>query len=150
MNDKLLHNLSDSEILTLTLIGEARGEPIEGIVAVGSTIRNRLHFTPSRYKNYRDVCLEPFQFSCWNSSDVNSGLLDDLAAKLINSQPLSDPYIRQCILVANGIIDWSLIDNTAGSQYYMTTSLFDSAKRPSWANKPKFELIRGKQTFFNV
>ena len=34
--------LTDTQILLLTLWGEGRGEPIEGRVAIGSVIRNRV------------------------------------------------------------------------------------------------------------
>src|SRR5258707_944915 len=56
--NQLIHNLSDNEVLSLTLIGEARGEPIEGIIAVGCVIRIRMHHSPAKYHNYSDVCLE--------------------------------------------------------------------------------------------
>jgi len=150
MDDKILHNLTDNEVLFLTLIGEARGEPIEGIVGVGCVIRNRLHYSPARYKGYKDVCLAPFQFSCWNADDDNSGLLLDIANKLINNQIINDPYLRQCFVVSNAIAEWSLLDNVKGARYYMTSILFESDKRPSWAKSPVFTLIRGNHTFFNL
>ena len=41
----VLDRLTDVQILALTLFGEARSEPIEGIVGVGCVIRNR-HYGP--------------------------------------------------------------------------------------------------------
>lgn len=46
-----------------TLILEARGEGIEGMVAVGEVIRTRAE---ERGLSYRAVCLQRKQFSCWN------------------------------------------------------------------------------------
>lgn len=143
-------NLTDREILTLTIIGEARGEGIEGQVAVGAVIRNRLHANPKKYRNYADVCLEKLQFSCWNPNDPNRPLLLELAQKMIDGQTINDPYLRQCKLVANAIIDWDLLDNTRGAVNYMTTSLFYSSGRPSWAKNPKNTRTLGSHTFFNV
>ncbi len=62
MDTNLLH-------LAKTIWGEARGENIETMLAVGWVVRNRL--SAKRYgKTYKDVVLQPFQFSCWNSGDI--------------------------------------------------------------------------------
>ena len=56
--------LSDLEVTLVTLFGEARGEPVEGLIAVGSVIRNRVK--AARFgSTYRAVCLARWQFSCW-------------------------------------------------------------------------------------
>ena len=70
----ILDNLPQIELVGLTLYGEARGEPIEGIVAVGCVIRNRVKFEGSFYA----VCLKPRQFSCWNQDDPNYSVLLNL------------------------------------------------------------------------
>jgi len=62
----------DTNLLHLakTIYGEARGESIETMLAVGWVIRNRLH--TKRYGDtYKDVVLQPKQFSCWNKNDPN-------------------------------------------------------------------------------
>ena len=56
--------------LAKTIYGEARGENVETMLVVGWVIRNRLH--SKRYGNiYKDVVLQPKQFSCWNKDDPN-------------------------------------------------------------------------------
>lgn len=140
--------LSDSEILALTIIGEARGEPIEGQVAVGCIIRNRMRATG---KSYRDVCLAPKQFSCWNETDPNYQVLKDFANKFIFNNYIPDPEIKQCIYIAKGIEDWFIVDNTGGSKNYVTESLWTSNDRPSWTRNPIGVPKRiGNQVFFNV
>ena len=63
LNTNLLH-------LAKTIYGEARGESIETMFAVGWVIRNRLQ--AGRYGDtYKDVVLQPKQFSCWNEDDIN-------------------------------------------------------------------------------
>lgn len=63
LNSDLLH-------LAKTIYGEARGESIETMLAVGWVIRNRLQ--AKRYGDtYKDVVLQPKQFSCWNEDDPN-------------------------------------------------------------------------------
>jgi len=85
--------LSDREILIRTVYGEARSitdeEEIKRIIWV---IRNRVKSI--RYMNtIKDVCLQPWQFSCWNSlirneikykneKEVRKRILSDLASKV--------------------------------------------------------------------
>ena len=141
--------LSAYEILGLTIIGEARGEPIEGQVAVGCVVRNRLHAKSGQ--QWHDICLAPKQFSCWNENDPNFVILTDLTDQLLDGQPIRDIYLRQCMYIARGIIDWEILDNTNGSKNYVTTKLFNSQDRPKWALYPSQDpIIYGRQTFFNV
>jgi hypothetical protein len=80
-----LSPLPDEAILALTLYGEARGEPIEGIIAVGCVIRNRVNDTKKRWPNtYRGVCLQPWQFSALNvtGGGVNHDRVIAMAKKL--------------------------------------------------------------------
>lgn len=141
--NQILENLSNAEILALTIIGEARGEPIEGQVAVGCVIRNRCL---TYKKSYHDICLEPYQFSCWNETDPNRVILDELAKYLINGQHIS---YRQCLWVASGIENFSINDNTAGATYYLTTRFFTD-NRPKWAKDARNQTTLGKQTFFSL
>ena len=52
-------------IVADTLYLEARGEKPRGIRAVATVIYNRAQNTG---KTFEAVCLQPFQFSCWNGS----------------------------------------------------------------------------------
>lgn len=142
--------LTEFEVLLLTIIGEARGEPIQGQVAVGCAIRNRLYGNPDKYKSYKDVCLEPKQFSCWNETDTNRAYLLELAERFITGQQIEDPHLRQCILVATGVKDWAVVDNTNGARNYVTEGLFNSPDRPKWIKSAKNAYYIGHQVFFNV
>lgn len=54
----------DERVVTLTLLGEARGEGVTGIYAVGCVIQKRVsnrNLTPAQ------VCQESWQFSIWNA-----------------------------------------------------------------------------------
>lgn len=138
--------LSQSEILGLTIIGEARGEPVEGQVAVGCVIRNRV---TARSRSYSEICLAPKQFSCWNENDPNRPYLDELVDKLTVGEYFADSSLRQCMFIAIGIHDGVIKDNTYGAQYYMTTELFMN-HRPEWAKRAKNIVVKGHQTFFNL
>lgn len=142
----ILDSLSETEILGLTIIGEARGESIAGQVAVGCVIRNRLR---ANHKNYHEVCLSPRQFSCWNENDPNRVVLMELAGRLVSGDKITDPYLKQCIYIASGIQSWDIMDNTAGATNYMTRDLFDS-NTVSWTKNATNMSIEGHHIFFNV
>src|SRR5437870_6566685 len=145
----ILLELSPTEQIGLTIIGEARGEPIQGQVAVGCVIRNRFNLSLTKYKNYGDVIFEPLQFSCWNEHDLNYSLLSDLGSKLFEGQKVADIYLRQCMWVAQGIFDGSIMSNVGNRRFYMENSLYDY-RRPKWAAESKTPLVIGKHTFFNI
>lgn len=145
----MLENLLPDEVMALTLYGEARGEPIEGQIAVANVIMNRMREDTVKYKTVRDVCLEPKQFSCWNTTDPNVQILVNLSSQLEKST-IIDPILEQCLYIARGVMKGYLRDNTKAAKYYMTIDLFNNG-RPSWAkvpsNTPK---IIGNHVFFNV
>jgi len=51
-------------VVALTLLAEARGEGRDGLGAVAAVISQR---AINRGLTAREVCLQPYQFSCWNS-----------------------------------------------------------------------------------
>lgn len=140
----MINSLSELEILTLTIYGESRGEPIEGQIAVACVIRNRINNS----KTYNDICLAPKQFSCWNEHDPNRIILEEIAQKLIAGQVIEDNMFEQCRWIANGIIKDIIIDNTNGAHNYLTSRLFDQAS-VSWAKNPEHPIKIGHQIFFN-
>lgn len=146
MDNELLENLSPIEIVGLTIIGEARGEPIHGQVAVGCVIRNRLL---NGKKTYTDVCLAHRQFSCWNVNDPNRAVLIELAEMLLKGQKLTSPYHKQCMFVALGIVNHDIMDNTNGALNYMTRDLFD-ARTVEWAKDATNISTKGNHIFFNA
>ena len=54
-------------VIADTLYLEARGEGEEGIKAVATVIYNR---AIAKHKSYKQICLQPKQFSCWNSGKI--------------------------------------------------------------------------------
>ena len=109
-----------------TLIGEARNQPIEGIIGVGFVIDNRMR---ASNKSYKDICLAPLQFSCWNSNDPNYGLITNLLSKLDTGEQIYEHHYRQCIAVADCIINGDFIDNVHGAKNYVTLDRYAEAKK---------------------
>jgi N-acetylmuramoyl-L-alanine amidase len=149
MTDVIVDKLIGTEVMTLTLYGEARGESIDGQVAVCNVIINRFRQKPHKYKSISEVCLEKNQFSCWNWNDPNYPKLIELAQKMVR-QDYNEPILRQCNYIANGVAGGNFIDNTHGSTHYMTSSLFSGANKPEWALKAMNMKVIGNHIFFNV
>lgn len=138
-----LASLSDRTVLALTLYGEARGEPIEGQIAVACVIRNRV--TDPRWPNaYRDVCLQRMQFSCWNDGDPTQATVLRAADQAKVSQ--FDPGMLQCAWVAQGIIDGFAADLTRGANHYYA----DSIAPPAWAASMVLTVKKGHHIFFRA
>ena len=117
--------MTELEIYAKTLFGEARGEKLAGIEAVANVILNRVKHAQKvgSYwwgKTIEEVCLKPFQFSCWNKDDVNRKLLET---------DLSENKIYQiCKRVAQRAVAGCLQDNTNGATHYHALSV-----NPYWA-----------------
>ena len=121
-----------------TLYGEARGEIRLGIEAVACVILNRVK--SSRFpKTITGVCLQPYQFSCWNKNDPNR-------AKIINLQPDADPQIKMCMDVAQKAEAGAVNDPTDGATHYHAVGI----ARPSWVtNSPGATSITiGRHIFY--
>jgi len=144
LRDKILISLSSTEIVALTLYGEARGEPIEGQIAVGCVIRNRIGVS----KTYANVCLEDYQFSCWNPDDPNYVILVELAKTIIFGS-VENLVLNQCLWIATGIVDRVIMDTVHNSQNYLTTKAYMSGK-VEWAANMKPTKVIGNHTFLSL
>lgn len=122
----MIHNLSEIEIVARTLYGEARGEVAKigptALEAIASVIWNRWKYNPRRFgKTLKEICLKPYQFSCWNSHDPN--LL------LLSSVSLDDGVYALCKMVAQESISGKVLDVTNGADHYHSIWIHP----PDWA-----------------
>ena len=152
---KFLAPLPDDAILGLTLYGEARGEPIEGIIAVGCVIRNRVltdlgkDGKPDWWgEGYKGVCLRPFQFSVWNvkDPDANHETLMLTAAQLIAKEAMP-PLFEQCAWCALGISRGAILDTVKGANHYHHVAM---KPRPLWAQAHAPVARRGAHIFYRL
>jgi spore germination cell wall hydrolase CwlJ-like protein len=141
----------DLRALTLTLYGEGRGEPLEGRVAIGNVIRNRAR---TRYmgKTVAEVCLWPWQFSCWNpGADENHAHVVAVARALADGGPppwsaLERAVYDETCWIASGLVDGMIRDNVKGSRHYMTVAQFETD--PKWAKGRTPTARAGHHVFF--
>ena len=143
----------DREIMALTLYGEARGETIEGLRSVGFVILNRYKnpkwWSRDKYDNIPDdtiaaVCLDPWQFSCWNKNDPNRKILDGIASN-IQGNLRSNTRFKRCYDVAKSLLDNPhQTDITSGSTHYHTTAV-----APNWSKNVAATTQIGTHKFYN-
>lgn len=147
----VLAALTDPQILTLTIFGEARGEPIEGQIAVGCLIRNRVDV--GRWgASYAKVCLAPWQFSCWRPEGgrANHAVVVEAAEMLARSTTLpEDPLLRQAAWVSQGVIGRWIQDTTRdATHYYAPAAMVPPGAVPRWAVGLTPVVTLGRHLFF--
>lgn len=121
---EVVERLTEEEILILTLHGECRGEPYFGQVAVGCVIRNRV--MDDRWPNsYKEVCLQPKQFSFWNQTLPLSHLQAILGLEATKT--------LRCL--AMSLVTWMIPDVTHGANHYINA--FARPSEPKWAQNTK-------------
>lgn len=136
--------MTDRVAIALTLYGEARGEALEGRVAVASVLRNRLAL--KRWgTSYAAVCLADRQFSCWNASDPNAPLLRALAAELEGQQVAPDAMVRECLWLADGLIANAFASRVGPATHYHATWM---PTAPRWVAGALQTAVVGRHRFF--
>ncbi len=127
----------DETIMAMTIYGEARNQDIVGKEAVAWVIRNR---STSRSTMWPDkpwaVCLQPFQFSAWNTKDVNLRKMVDRGAA--GEIPEDFYFLARKVLRAP-----KSEDPTLGATHYHTRSV-----RPGWAAHLRLTAELGSHLFY--
>src|SRR3990172_3605788 len=145
--------LSESQIVGLTIWGEARGEPIEGQIAVGNVIRNRV--LAGRYGDgWVGVCLAKWQFSCWTEvgGAENYAAMSERVERLLRGDTeLAGSIFDQCQFIAEGLVHGRVRDNVKGAvNYYAPLAMLPEGRVPTWAVglSPVIEI--GAHRFYRV
>lgn len=152
---ELVTKATEAQIVSLVLYGEARAEPVQGIVAVGCVIRNRVKADLHNDKKpdwwgekYSGVCTAPWQFSCLTpkGGEKNYKAVLALANRMVSGLPVNGEHERQCIWIAHGIIGDYALDNVKASFHYHSASMIP---RPKWAQGHTPVTQIGAHVFYN-
>ena len=134
---KFFQNLSEDKLLALCILGEARGEPIEGRIAVGNAIRNRVKNRKWDGETYHEVILMPKQFSCFDDANLNHML------NIIEAPKSYGIRWKEAQWIATGIINNLLADNTKKALNYHANYV-----NPPWAKKMVRTIQIGNHIFY--
>ena len=125
----------DLEIGAATVFMESSSEGEGGQVAVAWVLVNRMR--SGHWGNtIASVCLAPFQFSSWNTSDPNRkrvALLRD-----------DDPVLVGCQRAMREALDGVSSDPTGNATFYFA----DGIDAPGWASAMRPTVKIGKHNFF--
>lgn len=128
----------DVSTLAKVLWGEARSEGTDGMEAVAWVVVNRVRQPGTRFPDtVTAVCRQPFQFSCFNTSDPN--------AKLCAAVNESDASYALALWVAASVLTGQVPDPTHGAQYYHTVGM---KQYPAWASKMQLVVTLGHHRFY--
>lgn len=129
---------SDEEVfLALMLWREARGENIDGKIAVAHCVLNRVSSPKWWGKTIMDVIFKKFQFSS----------LTDPKDKQLTTWPASaDAAWQTCLAVAGGSVSGLYKNPVPGADSYHDTSIMP----PKWATPENFVKKIGKLMFYNT
>jgi hypothetical protein len=129
----LFGHLDDVGALGLTLWAEARGELLDGRVAVGWVVRHRM--ADQRWPStVAGVVFQPKQFSCWNpGGDPNALAVRLMGEALLTGRPVG-PLVQECLWLARGVLEGVTLDRWPTANHYLTEQLYRLAP-PRWATK---------------
>ena len=130
--------LNELDTAARTIYGEARGEDYNGKLAVAFVIHNRVREGGWYGDSLRFVCLKPYQFSCWLTSDPNR-------AKLLTVN-YDDKKLRECLKAVLEAQD-SRDDITQGANHYLVSTL---DPKPDWFDENKVTVRVGHHTFLKL
>ena len=119
-------------IVALTILGEARGEGMEGMAGVASVIQTRM---TERHQSAKEVCLSPKQFSFWNS-----GVSESTKRKL-----LATPQGKNALYLADLVIHRQMISIVKGANHYHAVSV-----SPKWAKDAKLVATIRNHKFYRL
>ena len=137
--DKTLEEQENDVLLAMLLWGEARGEPLEGKFAVAQVVRNRCE---KRNQTWKQVMLQPKQFSAFNSQDPNySKLFEPLKHD-------AETVWHECLSAAWIVFHIPTLfpDFSKGADHYLAASL--ETTLPVWAKGMQQVTRIGRHIFF--
>lgn len=133
-------SMDDRQVLARTAWGEARSLGELGMRLTLNTVQNRVKSGVTWWgRTPREVCLKRFQYSCWNTNDVNR-------PKLL-SVTENDPEYKLALDLAQSLLDGTLKDASGGADSYFDRRL---TRWPTWSlgRKPVFVLL--PHLYFNT
>lgn len=131
-----LSTAASDDILARTIVGEARGEGHTGMIAVANVVLNRVAKPSWWGRTVKDVCLKPYQFSCWNVGDPNRSIILNLNSGF--------SIYNDALAIAQQVMGGMLADNTNGATHYKVKGV-----HAAWADGKTPCAVIGHHEFFN-
>ncbi|HSV28623.1 MAG TPA: cell wall hydrolase [Candidatus Omnitrophota bacterium] len=139
----------EETILARTIYGEASGEKRAGRVAIANVIMNRVAADlgndgkPDWWgEGVIEVCLKPWQFSCWNPTDPNR-------PRILLADRRAHPF-GECLSIAREAVAGRLDDITGGAVQYLNVRLTERlyGSQPNWVSRMRHTVVVGRHHFY--
>lgn len=147
-------------IVAATLMGETRGEPFEGKVAVAWVVRNRavakkwwgIFTAKDRLAtgvtvldhSVTAVCLKIKQFSCWNKDDPSYVVCKKFADPTKFQDNLLNKQFSDCLRAVDEVFSGKALDPTKGSTHYINPKIAN----PKWDDGVEATATIGEHRFY--
>ena len=119
-------------VIALTLLGEARGEGMQGMAGVASVIQTR---AIERHQTASQVCLAPKQFSFWNGG----------VSEAKKRELLKNPQANNALRLAKLVADKQMPDVVHGANHYHTLQV-----SPKWSKGEKPTAVIQNHKFYRL
>lgn len=147
------NHLPDDQLLALCIDREARGEPNEGRIAVGSVVLNRAAWGRDHQgwgslygRDIHSVILAPAQFSWTIPNRLDPNYLGAVEIAKDFGEALNNPeygrWLRECWGIARKLLAGILLRNTVALYYH------EQSIRPNWAKKKVPLITIGRHVFY--
>ncbi len=143
--NKIFETLTDLELLTTQGFLEARGEGLDGVLAVNSAAVNRAKKPYWWGRTLKECILKPAQFSCFNEKDnPEYELALKITADFNGYLKLSETF-KACYWIAKGVLEGMLLSNVGNATHYHAVGSL-----PDWTQSKGMLFIRqvGKHRFY--
>lgn len=125
---------NEIDLLTGMIIGEARGESLDGQVGVALTAKTRADHPRWWGRNFREVILCKYQFSCWMDSNA------DVIKKAYKDK---GQLWKDALRIAEAVYLRNTVDFVGMPTHYHTISIL-----PDWAANMKRLAKVGNHIFY--
>ncbi|BDB95921.1 cell wall hydrolase [Candidatus Hydrogenosomobacter endosymbioticus] len=123
--DISIYGSEEKILIADTIYGEARGEIVEfgsdAAIAIANVIMNRYAKSPKYGETIKEICLRPFQFSCWLPNNPNLAVMK-------SCERFNTYEYQICLSVADEAEKGGLKDIIRGSNHYHAYGI-----TPKWA-----------------
>jgi len=145
----LFEALTDAQIMGLCIWAEARGEGMEGRIAVGSVILNRVDHRDWDGKTVHEVIMKPWQFSWLNScppqtyTDPQYERCVEIARDFEGAYH-DHPTLFVMLEIARNMLDGTIKRNVPSLEYHTINV------KPKWAAKLKVHKVIDQHIFYEA
>lgn len=137
----------DVKCLAMTIYGEARGEPEQGMIAVGYTVVNR-----AINKSVCKVALEPMQYSVYNDNPTLQWAAQSLSPKAIppKMNTIDRAAWKQSLAIADAVLHKWVVDPTNGATHYISPVAMKALgyKDPPWVRSFELAAVIDNHVFY--